>query len=229
MITLQASSAALTLPPLGSMAFAPVSAHCREISWDAAEKIHHPGTNLVIIERARPDYPESIRELLGTAADAELTLHRGLDTRLVHETIRAKLGLAAPDAAAFYADVQRTAERFLALAKARTIAVRLEKISNDNCRLFHVDHVTLRLISTYRGLATEWLRNEDVRRSGLGKGSDELVKKPGARVQRFEPGWIGILKGERYLGNRGRAIVHRSPSIAGKGTSRLLLRIDVVA
>ena len=222
-------SPALSLPPLGAMPFAEVSAHYREISWAAAEKIHQAETNLVIIERAAPDFPLSIAELLEKEEDAELTFHRGQDPRLVPALLDAQFDLRAADGAAFYADLQFTAERFLELTRARTIGVRLEKIANDNCRLFHIDHVPLRLISTYCGPATEWLRNEDVRRSGLGKGSDELVKVAGARVQRFQPGWIGILKGERYLGNRGRAIVHRSPSIAGSGKARLLLRMDVLA
>jgi len=227
MLNLQAAPL-VTLPPLGTMPFEPASAHYREVSWAAAEKIHRAETNLVVIERAPPAYPLSIAELLAKGEDAELTFERGQDPRLVPALLDAELDLKAADSGAFYADLERVAMNFMKLAKAHTIGVRLEKIANDNCRLFHIDHVPLRLISTYRGPGTEWLRNEDVKRSGLAKGSDELVKKPGAMIQRLEPGWIGILKGERYPGNRGKAIVHRSPSIAGTGTARLLLRIDVL-
>lgn len=223
-----APSPLLTLPPLGAMPLTEVAAHYREISWAAAEKIHQAETNLVILERELPAFPHSIAELLARGQDAELTYERGQDPRLVPALLDDTLDLQADDGALFYEDLQRIAENFLALTRARTICVRLEKIANDNCRLFHIDHVPVRLISTYCGPGTEWLRNEDVRRAGLGKGSDELVKQPGAVIQRFRPGWIGLLKGERYQGNRGGAIVHRSPSIAGTGTSRLLLRMDVL-
>jgi hypothetical protein len=43
---------------------------------------------------------------------------------------------------------------------------------------------------------------------------------------RLAPFQVAVLKGERFPGNAGRGLVHRSPPIAGTNTVRVLLCID---
>ncbi|RZA07637.1 MAG: DUF1826 domain-containing protein [Proteobacteria bacterium] len=218
------------LPPLGTMPFTAVAAHYRDIRWEAAEKIHQPETNLVVIERAAPAFPATIAELNAhPKGEAQLAFYAGNDVNLIPALLDEELNLSAADSEAFYEDIKAVAVRFMKVARSPGIGIRLERINNDNCRLFHIDHVPLRLISTYFGPGTEWLPNEHVIRHGLGKGSDALVRKGDAPIERFGLGWIGILKGERYPGNRGRALVHRSPPLPGNGKPRVLLRIDAIS
>ena len=81
-----------------------------------------------------------------------------------------------------------------------------------------------RLLTTYVGAGTEWLRDEDVERTALGGEDNSLVRKPGAISQVLETGWVGILKGERAC--PGRGLVHRSPPMPPGSPGRVLLRID---
>ncbi len=100
--------------------------------------------------------------------------------------------------------------------------------TDDNmCSLFHMDMVHLRLICTYAGPATEWLKEVDANRSGLGKGSNDKILNPGGQVNRLSTGSIGFLKGARFRGLDGKGVIHKSPAIEGTGTRRLVLRVDV--
>lgn len=44
----------------------------------------------------------------------------------------------------------------------------------------------------------------------------------------MQPGHVALVKGERWLGNEGRGLIHRSPSLA-PGQRRLLLTLDWLA
>ena len=89
------------------------------------------------------------------------------------------------------------------------MAIRLEVVDTDACRRFHTDYTTLRLLTTYRGQATQWIR----------VGSPD-------RIEQMAAGEIGIFKGRRLLDDP--PILHRSPPIGDRGESRLLLVIDPV-
>jgi hypothetical protein len=47
-------------------------------------------------------------------------------------------------------------------------------------------------------------------------------------IQRLQAGEVAILKGEKWLGNEGAGLVHRSPMTA-PGERRLLLSLDWLA
>ncbi|MGZ6288190.1 MAG: DUF1826 domain-containing protein [Bdellovibrionota bacterium] len=190
-------------------------------------RIRLPETNMAILQGSAPDCPEAIFEILGAAkGSAQTFFERGMDLDLIPALLDEDLDLQASDGQLLYADIRDLAERFLGVTAATKIGVRLERVDTDNCRLFHIDHVGVRLLTTYYGKGTEWLRNEDVMRAGLGQGSDELVRREGAPIQRLDPGWIALLKGEK--GNSGRGLVHRSPPVEGSGCKRLLLRMDTL-
>jgi hypothetical protein len=185
-------------------------------------------TNLAILKRPVPACPEAILELLEHDRDsAQTAFDRGMDVALIPALLDEELDLRSVDSLALYSDIAELARNFLDLTAALRIGVRLERVETDSCRLFHVDQVEARLISTYFGSGTEWLRNADVNRAGLGQGDNDLVRRPGARIQTMLPGWVGIMKGERK--NSGAGLVHRSPPIEAKGLKRILLRIDVLA
>ncbi|MGE3262936.1 MAG: DUF1826 domain-containing protein [Bacteriovoracia bacterium] len=185
-------------------------------------------TNLAVWKRRLPTCADAIDELLIHDKNAaQVAVDRGMDLELIPALLDEDLNLQAADSLALYQDIENLAGKFFELTGALRIGVRLERVESDNCRLFHVDQVKARLVSTYSGKGTEWLRNEDVNRSGLGQGDNDLVMRPGAKVQAMLPGWVGVMKGER--GNAGAGLVHRSPPIEVSGLKRILLRMDVLA
>jgi len=136
-------------------------------------------------------------------------------------------GSGAPrrDAAAWMEDVVRLASLFAAATGARDLSVHVEVLAHDSCRLFHVDNVRCRLITTYAGAGTQWLRDGDVDRTVLGCGANSGVLRSGARVQRMQSGWVGLFKGERLPEMEGRGIVHRSAPVRATGRRRLVVKI----
>lgn len=127
---------------------------------------------------------------------------------------------------AWRADLHRVAGLFFAVSGTADVTARLETTETDGCRRFHVDRTRLRLLCTYRGPGTEWLPDEQVDRDAQGNGApNEQILRFG-EPSRFEPFWVGILKGDAYPGNAGRGLVHRSPPIAGSGRARLLFCLD---
>jgi hypothetical protein len=70
------------------------------------------------------------------------------------------------------------------------------------------------------------LTNEQVDRlaQGTGAPNEEIIRF--GEPSRFEPFWVGILKGDAYPGNAGYGLVHRSPPITGSGLTRVLFCLD---
>ena len=130
------------------------------------------------------------------------------------------------------AEIEQWAWHFAKLADRRHIQAQLSSISSDLCRKFHTDLVDLRLLCTYSGPATEWLRDEDVVRESLARfdiGLEEAnraILRPGATVQRAMAGDVVLLKGDTWPGNEWLGAVQRSPPIEADGERRRLLRLD---
>ena len=105
------------------------------------------------------------------------------------------------------------------------LAIRLERVTGDGCRLFHVDRLVARLICTWTGPGTEWLPEGSFDRSGLGCGCNDHVLDFDARRQLL-CGDVALLRGDLCRGFEGKGLVHRSPpGVAGK--ARLLIAIDL--
>jgi hypothetical protein len=113
---------------------------------------------------------------------------------------------------AFVADVTWLVEAFTCLVGARRLGLRLRTLQGAMCPRFHVDHVALRLLTTYAGAGSEWL-------------SDPADANVPERCHRLGQGNVALLKGENWSGNEGRGLVHRSPG-ATQDAGRLLLSID---
>lgn len=124
-------------------------------------------------------------------------------------------------------DIARLVAAFCRLSGANAVALRLDRVTDDACRLFHPDMVPVRLVCTYRGPATQWLPEEACDRSGIGKGDNDLICRDWARVQSLRPFWVGVMKGEHWPGHRGGGLLHRSPPL-DSGDWRLFLALDPV-
>lgn len=128
--------------------------------------------------------------------------------------------------AAFVADVVWLVEAFSELLDAQRVGLRLRVLDKAMCPRFHVDHVPVRLVSTYAGVASQWLEEGAMDRRRLGDPAAE----PGdsTRIHALQAGDVALLKGERWEGNEGAGLIHRSPQPPAGGR-RLMLTLDWLA
>ncbi len=101
------------------------------------------------------------------------------------------------------------------------------------CPKFHVDHVPCRLVCTYGGIGTEFLKDAFVNRAKLGSGSgglsddvSGLIKGDMDTISTMPAYAIGLLKGSHWEGNEQNGAVHRSPKLTQHSPRRLLLTLD---
>jgi len=123
----------------------------------------------------------------------------------------------------FIADLKWLVSAFACLLGARRIGLRLRALDKAMCPRFHVDHVPVRLITTYAGIGSEWLKEGEMDRQQLGKPLAEPQEK--SRIQQLVSGEVALLKGEKWHGNEGFGLIHRSPQPA-PGERRLMLTLD---
>jgi hypothetical protein len=122
---------------------------------------------------------------------------------------------------------------FCYLFDLKKVGFRLTALDYAMCPRFHVDNVPCRLITTYYGIATEWLPHHLVDRSKLGQaGHGKLDEETGIfqnyeDIKKLDIGHVGLLKGESWPGNQGAGLVHRSPKLEN-GSQRLLVTLDFV-
>ena len=123
----------------------------------------------------------------------------------------------------FIADVSWLISAFACLLGARRIGVRVRALDKAMCPRFHVDHVPVRLITTYAGLGSQWLGEDAMCRQHLGN----VLAEP-EDCQHMLCGEVALLKGEKWQGNEGFGLVHRSPQPL-PGERRLILTLDWLA
>ncbi|MEZ9478247.1 DUF1826 domain-containing protein [Vibrio splendidus] len=122
-------------------------------------------------------------------------------------------------------------DMFCCLFDLEEVGLRLAVLNKAMCPRFHFDQVPCRLVTTYHGVATQWLPNESVDRSKLGRGSNGQpdsvsgLYNDESDIQRMTSGDVALLKGERWSGNEDRGLVHRSP-VTSPNETRLLLTLD---
>lgn len=99
--------------------------------------------------------------------------------------------------------------RLLRTPRAR---VQLSSVRGQTCPKFHVDNVTVRLICTWAGPATEWIAERDL----------DASRRGGTATQKLERFDVALMKG--CAGNVPWGVVHRSPPVSD--APRLVLTID---
>nr|BFD38650.1 DUF1826 domain-containing protein [Pseudomonas sp. FFPRI_1] len=123
----------------------------------------------------------------------------------------------------FIADVSWLVSAFACLLGARRVGLRLRVLDKAMCPRFHVDHVPVRLITTYAGIGSQWLREGVMDRQQLGQAGAE--PRDPALIQQMGSGAVALFKGEKWHGNEGFGLIHRSPQPA-PGERRLILTLD---
>ncbi|MEM7710834.1 MAG: DUF1826 domain-containing protein [Pseudomonadota bacterium] len=111
-------------------------------------------------------------------------------------------------------DMAALADIFAGLMKAPYLLLRLDVISTNACRKFHVDAVAARLICTYRGTGTQY---------GMSTNGAEP-----ANVFTAPTGAPILLRGTHWPTLPQSGLLHRSPPIEGTGETRLVLVLDPI-
>ena len=123
-------------------------------------------------------------------------------------------------------DLLNIARIYFPLTKGRRVTMRLETTDQDGCPRFHTDRTHLRLLCTYLGPGTEWLRDDQANREAQLAGapnSEILLTDEPSQLGRF---WVGLLKGSAFPGNSLNGLIHRSPPSQGLGVNRVLFCLD---
>ncbi|RUO22601.1 DUF1826 domain-containing protein [Aliidiomarina iranensis] len=127
----------------------------------------------------------------------------------------------APGRASIVADIALLADMYGCLFDISQVGIRFARLTSAMCPKFHTDKLGCRLITTYAGVGSEWLKNEHVWRSDTGK----VMHQADAPVQQLNSVEVGILKGDGWADNEHGGIVHRSPQVA-ENDARVVLTID---
>jgi len=172
---------------------------------------------------------------------------------ILHHPSTLKLDLTAPDASsvadfiiariepdpdtrssivALAADIHELSSRFADIADIKHPRVRLTRIEDEACALFHADTLRFRLLCTYAGPGMQWLKNDNVRRHELGSRGRTLVEATNAivinqaAIQTVPETHVAIFKGRLFEDEEDNALVHRSSPLAHPTDYRLRLCVD---
>jgi hypothetical protein len=111
-------------------------------------------------------------------------------------------------------DIASLANVFSDLMNPLFLRLRLDVVTTNACRKFHIDAITARLLCTYRGTGTQYGISTD--------GEDPR------RVFTVQTGAPLLLRGTQWPGEPPSGLLHRSPPIEGSGETRLVLVLDPV-
>ncbi|MEJ8472999.1 DUF1826 domain-containing protein [Roseibium algae] len=112
-------------------------------------------------------------------------------------------------------DIAAMANILASVMQVPYLRLRLDVISTNACRKFHVDAVTARLICTYRGSGTQY---------GISMNGEEP-----RRICSVSTGSPMILRGTLWPEAPRSGLLHRSPPIEGTEETRLVLVLDPIS
>ena len=111
-------------------------------------------------------------------------------------------------------DVVMLADKFTNIISTPFLRLRLDAVTTNACKKFHIDYLKARLVCTYRGTGTQY-----------GVSMDGLEPQSSYFVPTSSP---LLMKGAHWQTNQSSTFLHRSPQIEGSGQTRLVLVLDPV-
>ena len=183
--------------------------------------INDPGIELVISQRA---LPTSLLNWVNNIENSRIPNFRILvkpgDLKTALDEKLEETGLL-PNGASdlFIDDISNLVAIFSQITMNELVDVRLDRIDDDACWKFHKDSVETRLLTTYRGPSTQWVKPQF---------SDRALreqKKYDGPLESLQLNDVAIFRGNRA--NFAEGVVHRSPPMAQTGGVRLLLCLNV--
>ncbi len=173
------------------------------------------GFAAVIWERKEPDFVPWLAALPPKLLPKTRVIVK--PAQIVAEAEQACREAGTPDCEerdALLADITQLAETFAAASNAPYLRLRLDLVTTNACRKFHIDAVMSRLVCTYRGTGTQYGNSPD--------RSDPAVFDTVPTANPI------VLRGTLWPETPSAGLLHRSPPIEGTGETRLLLVLDPV-
>jgi len=164
-------------------------------------------------------FPAEVTTWLARLDPAKLPNGRVIvQTHAVRQTVAHLCEIAQmpeqPQRAWLIDDIDMLALRFASLMKAPYLRMRLQTVTTNACRKFHLDAITGRLVCTYRGTGTQYGTSLG------GNDPDQIFTTPtGAPI---------LLRGSLWPSKPASGLLHRSPPIEGTGETRLVLVLDPI-
>ena len=136
---------------------------------DTLGDIYQEDTNMVIWKR---ELDNAIQKAANVIIDTNpsLEISRVVSPDDTYAEIRNALGFSE-NASIISKDVANLVGMFCTLFDLKQVGLRLAVLDRAMCPRFHVDRVPCRLLTTYLGVATEWLPHHNADRSRLGIGN----------------------------------------------------------
>lgn len=191
--------------------------------------IYDDNTNMAIWQRSQ----QSVLDLYAMQWSKQYPSHTPRIILSVDKALE-QLNELLPDAehkSEFQQDVALLVDMFACLFDVPEVGLRLSPLTKAMCPRFHVDNIPCRLVTTYGGIGSEWLPEDNVDRSRLGRGANGLpdnesgIFRNEQAIQQLHSQEVALLKGSGWEGNEDYGLVHRSPYLAS-GQTRLLLTLD---
>jgi len=189
-------------------------------SADGLADINKPDTELVIWRRELPLRLKTWLERLDASRLPDVrVLVRPCDFRRAIEPHLDECGMPPGDMRdRLIGDVDGLVSAFAGITRSDFVDVRLERVSDDACWKFHRDCVEARLLTTYRGPATEWVLPHHAAQA---LREQKRFKGPIEHLRNHD---VAVFRGS--CAGPGSGIVHRSPPVSGTGRTRLLLCLN---
>lgn len=191
--------------------------------------IYQKDTNIIIWQRKiTEELTSAVEHILKINATLQTTLEVTADS--AYSSVNEALGVAT-GSSALSDDIVQLVDMFCYLFDQKRVGLRLTVLDRAMCPRFHVDRVPCRLVTTYQGIATEWLPHHVADRSKLGVGNQGKPDEQSGLfhnlddIQKLNPGDVALLKGTLWQGNENAGLIHRSPRVE-TGEQRLLLTLD---
>jgi|TARA_B110000091_G_C13803718_1_gene471496 hypothetical protein len=196
--------------------------------------IYRDYTNIAIWQRKLPDeLALAADEILKTGV--RIKIAEAVTVQTVHSTLCNALG--ETNAVKILSDdITLLVDMFCCLFDLKEVGLRLTALDRAMCPRFHFDRIPCRLVTTYHGIATEWIPHQLVDRSKLGAGNQGKSDEQSGLfdstddIRQLSEGDVALLKGEFWHDNEGAGLVHRSP-VQPEGLlteRRLLLTLDFI-
>ncbi len=132
-------------------------------------------------------------------------------------------------------DIAMLVARYAELTGVVRPRVRLERVEDGGCVLFHEDYMEMRLMCTYAGPGMQWVANQDVRRSELGLQGRSVREANAAavpnadRIRSIPAGEVAVFKGALHPRCACGALIHRSAPVSSPSEFRIRLCIDATS
>ena len=193
--------------------------------------IYREDTNIVIWQRnLSNELTTAVSEFLQKNATKAAVL--AVTPQNTHDVLRDTFG-ESEALTTLSDDIALLVDMFCCLFDLKQAGLRLTILDRAMCPRFHFDRIPCRLVTTYQGIATQWLNHAVVDRSKLGAGDQGKSDEQSGLfnniedINRLSEGDVALLKGENWDETQGTGLVHRSPPVSA-GERRLLLTLDFI-